>query len=122
MRTLSFNNPRWLAYGSVTLAIIGLVGVCLGIEQAGVHRGYGAFFFLIVVGAALWAGFWPSVYAACVSAVSFDYFFVSPVGVLDFSAPLLFFLVAELIVATAIIYTMQRQATVDLVKTGKFWQ
>jgi hypothetical protein len=122
MRTLTFNIHGLKPYSAVTLSVVVLVGVCYAIEQAGVHRGYGAFFFLIVVGSALWAGFWPSVYAAAVSAVSFDYFFVAPTGVLDFSAPLLFFLTAEMIVATAIAYKMQRQAAVDLVKTGKFWQ
>jgi hypothetical protein len=122
MRTLAFNDHRALAYGSVTLGIIGLIGACHGLEQAGIHRGYGVLFWLVVIGSALWLGLWPSVYAAALSALSFDYFFVPPTGVLEFSAPLVFFVTGMVLAAIAISYAMQRQATRALVTTGKFWQ
>jgi hypothetical protein len=122
MRTLTFNNHRAFAYGSVTLGVIGLVSACHVLEQTGISRGYGALFWLVVVGAALCFGLGPAVYAAVLSALSFDFFFVPPVGVLEFSAPLVFVATAQLLVAIAICYAMQRQATVALVTTGKFWQ
>jgi hypothetical protein len=121
MRTQTFAY-RSLAYGGITLGVIVLVGVCQAFEKAGISRGYGAMFWLIVVGSALWLGFWPSVYAAIISAVSFDYFFVPPVGVLQLNAPLVFVATSQLIIAATVSYAMQRQATVALVKTGTFWQ
>jgi hypothetical protein len=122
MRTLAFNNHRLFAYGSVTLGVIGLVGVCRGFEQAGISRGYGALFWLIVVGSALWLGLWPSIYAAVLSALTFDYFFVPPTGLLEVNAPLLFVATGQILVAVAICYAMERQATGNLVTTGKFWR
>jgi hypothetical protein len=122
MRTLTFNSHRFLAYGSVTVSVIGLVGVCHAFEQAGIQRGYGALFWLIVVGSALWLGLWPAIYAAVLSALTFDYFFVPPLRVLDISAPLVFIATAQTLVAIAVSYAMQRKATVALMTTGKFWQ
>lgn len=122
MRTLTFNNHRLLAYGSVTLGVIGLVGVCEGFEQLGISRGYGALFWLIVVGSALWLGLWPAIYAAVLSALTFDYFFVPPQGVLEVNAPLVFVATGQILVAVAICYALRRQAAVALVTTGKYWR
>jgi hypothetical protein len=122
MRTLNIKRYRALGYATVTLTVIALTAVCHGIEKAGISRGYGALFFLIVVGSALWLGFWPSVYAAGLSATTFDFFFVPPTGVLELNAPLVFVATSQLIIATGICYAMQRQATVALVTAGKYWQ
>jgi hypothetical protein len=121
MRIPNVNKHRALAYGSVTLSVLGLAGVCHALEQAGVHRGYGALFFLIVVGAALCFGLWPALYAAVLSAGTFDYFFVPPAG-LEINAPLAFVAVTQMLIAAAISYATRRQATLALVKTGKYWQ
>jgi hypothetical protein len=122
MRTYSVSNYGVTAYAIVTLGVVFLTGVCQGMEQAGIHRGYGALFWLVVVGSALWLGMGPSLYAAVLSAVTFDFFFVPPQGLLALNAPLLFVASGKLIVAFAISHTMRRQQSTAMAVSGQFWQ
>jgi hypothetical protein len=97
MRTISHAKLR--PYGVVTLSTGTLVVFCQIMEKWGVGRGYGATFWVVVVGASVYYGLWPGLYAALVSSLTFDYFFIPPTYEVGLTAPLILIALCMLIVA-----------------------
>jgi hypothetical protein len=126
MRTFQVNKARPFPYIAVIGATIILIALCQGLEAAGISRGYGAMFWVIVVGASAYYGLWPGVFAAVIAALGFDYFFVPPVHIFDIGAPFALLLSSMLVVAIIVARPPQTRALVVLFWTtensGDYWR
>lgn len=72
-------RPRWGAYLGALGAVIGASLVALVLQEAGLSEANKAVVFIpAVIAAAMWWGMGPGIFAAVLSVLSFDFFFVPP--------------------------------------------
>jgi hypothetical protein len=126
MRTVIVWNSGPLPYLAVTTAVVALTGVCYGFEKAGITRGYGALFWIVVVASALYLGLRPGIYAAVTSAFTFHYFFVPPLGTVVPDAALLLIVSSMLLVAYIAAHQPAQKTLVLLfwaeADSGDYWR